>query len=645
MEQGNVASEAEFSATRLKQLAGWLKIIYLALCTLGILLAIHWAFNITVRGYVMLQNAYYYLLIGIFLAGAYIILPARKSDKITRWYDIIAAIFSLGICGYLFMNSWQIGMVGWFPPTHLQLILAIILALLVLEAGRRAAGSIYIVVCILFGAYPLFAESMPGVLFGVSSPFSNIIASHIYGSDGITGLPAKVIGDYLIGFLAFAGVLIVTGAGAFFVNLALGMLGRFRGGPAKVAVIGSGLFGSLSGSVASNVIATGTFTIPAMKRLGYPPHYAGAVEACSSTGGAIMPPVMGAVAFVMAAFLEIEYVAIAAAAVIPALLYYFSLLIQVDSYAAKVGMAGIPRSEIPSLKKTLSEGWPFIAVFFFLIWGLGYMRWEFMAPWYATGLMIVLSFLRKETWPTPKRLVNMLAGVGTLICQTMAIILPVAFIVNGLGITGTAAAFTAGLVHLGGGNVYFVLLLGVIACYILGMAGLLIAAYVFLAVSLAPALIEIGHLNKIAVHMFLIYYCILSSITPPVAIGAFVAAAVAGSDPMRTAWQSMRLGMVLFFVPFFFLFNPSLVLQGPLLDIIICSAKALLGTFILASAIEGYMLKLGKLSLWARPLLAIGGFLIAFPESITDIIGAALLLCTLAIIFIRKNWHVKAVFR
>lgn len=624
-------------AGRYERLPRALKVTFIVLSIIGLLLAVQWAFNISFAGQVMTQHGYYYLLIASFSSGVFLILPARKKDKKARWYDLVAAVLVFGIGVYLFRHSWTIGIVGWFPPTTLQFALGVIFCLLILEGGRRMAGPIYLVICLVFGLYPLFAEHMPGILFGVSSSFSHVIASHAYGSDGITGLPAKVVGDYLIGFLVFAGVLIASGAGSFFLNLALGLLGRFRGGPAKVAVVASGFFGSLSGSAASNVVATGSVTIPAMKRLGYPPHYAAAIESCASTGGMFMPPVMGAVAFVMCSFLSIEYAVVIAAAAIPAVLYYYGLLMQVDAYAARNGLKGLSREEIPSMWKTLAEGWPFLAVFVFLVWGLVYMRWEFMAPWYATGLMIVLSFHRREAWMTPRRLVKTIVGIGTLVCQAMAVILPIAFIVNGLGITGTACAFTAGLVHLGGGNIALILLMGVVACYVLGMGGLMVAAYIFLAVTLAPAIIEVGQLNVLAVHLFIIYYATLSAITPPVAVVAFIAASLAGADPMRTAWQSVRLGVVLYFVPFFFVFAPSLILQGSLSEAVYLFVLCLLGVLLIASGLEGYLVKVGRVEAWARPLLVISGFLIGFPEWRTTITGAILALFTIAIMLLRRK--------
>ncbi len=608
----------------------------------GIGVAVYYTFGFVIGGKVLFDVAYYYLLVGIFLPCVFILMPARKKDKRLPWYDLVQAALALGIGLYLFSKAFEIVNVGWIPPSGLNFAIAFILFLLVLEGGRRAGGFVYLAVCAFFGLYALFASHMPGILWGVSYSFVTTIGFNIFSSEALIGIPLKVVAEILIGFLVFAGILIASGGGKFFLNTALALLGRFRGGPAKVAVVSSAFFGSLSGSVFANIVATGSITIPAMKRTGYPKHYAAAIEACSSTGGVLMPPVMGAVAFVMAMLLAIDYAVVIIAAAIPAILYYFGLLMQVDAYAAKVGLRGLPQEEIPSLKRTLIEGWPFIVVLLFLVWGLLYMRWERLAPYYASGLLVLLSFTRRETMLTPRRIIETLATIGKLITQTMAIMLPIGLITGGLTITGTAPAFTAAIINLGAENIFLILVLGVVTCYFLGMAGLLTAAYIFLAVTLAPAIIQAGGLNVLAVHLFIIYYAMLAVITPPVASGAFIAAGIAGASPMKTAFQAMRLGVVIYFIPFFFIFNPSLILQGPIFETLYLFFLCLLGILLIAAGMEGYLVTVGKIGLWARPLLVVAGFLIAFPGWNTTIIGAALALFVAPIIRIRrkiKGWN------
>lgn len=620
----------EFEATRYKSLPRLLKVCFIVLATSGVLFAILWVFGFTFRGSAVLPFTYYYFLMAAYLPGAFLIMPARRKEKRVPWYDLVAAALAFLIPFYFCTEAWPIAHVGWIPPTWSQLVLALILCILVVEAGRRMAGSVYVAVCIFFGLYPVFAGYMPGMLFGVSSPFDRTIALHVFSGEGLLGVPCKVIGDILIGFLLFAAVLIASGAGNFFIDLALSLCGRFRGGPAKVSVVSSALFGTISGSAVSNVVADGPITIPTMIRVGYPPYYAAAIEAVTSTGGILMPPVMGTVAFVMAAFLGIEYREVCIAAAIPAILYYFALLMQIDAYAAKVGLVGLPREELPSLRKTLKMGWPFLAVLLFLMWGLLYMQWEMYTPFYASLLMFLLSFRRRETAMTPRKIINTLATAGQLITQTIAVVLPISFIIAGLTVTGTSTSFTSGIVDLGGGNVLLILFLGAVACFILGMAGMMVSAYIFLGVTLAPAAIQAGHLNTIAVHLFILYYTMISCITPPVAVAAFVAAAIAGSDPMKTGLQAMRLGIVVYFIPFFFVYNPALILQGPILQTLVFFILALIGIMLIAAGMEGYLWKIGRIALWSRVLLFIAGLLTYFPEIYTTIVGLVLALFVVA---------------
>jgi len=613
-----------------------LKVIFLSFSVLGIGLAVYYIFSFSIAGECLLNVGYYYLLIAFYSSLVFLILPARKKDRSIPWYDLIATILIFGICFYYFLQAYDLSVSGW-RPTVLNIVLGTVLFLLITEGGRRSGGNVYLIVIILFACFPLFAPYMPGLLWGKGHSFIPTIGSLVFTQEGLLGIATKVTAEILVGFLLFAGFLIASGAGKFFLDLATVLLGRFRGGPAKVAVLSSGFFGSLSGSIFSNIVATGSVTIPTMKRIGYPAHYAGAVEACASTGGVLMPPVMGAAAFIMSEMIGVEYGTIIVAAAIPSILYYFGLLMQVDAYAARVGLKGLPHEEIPSLKKVLAEGWPFIFVFIFLVWGLLYMRWERFAPYYATVLLFLLSFIRKDTRLTPRRMVDTIATIGKLITQSIAIILPIGFIINGLTITGVSASFTAGLVHLGGGNVFTILIVGVIACYLLGMAGLLTPAYIFLAVSLAPAVIQIANLNVVATHLFIMYYAMLAAITPPVAAGAFLAGTIAGANLMKTAFQSVRLGIVIYFIPFFFVFNPALVLQGSILETVYLLILCLIGIVIIAGGFEGYLLKVGNISFWARPLLVISGLLIGFPEWLTTIIGAILAVFVIMLTIMTKR--------
>jgi TRAP transporter 4TM/12TM fusion protein len=631
--------------TRYDSMPKPIKVSFLVLSTIGVGLFIFYMFGWNIRGYVLPSAGYYYLLYAAFASCVFVAIPARKKDKgRVPWYDIVFAVFSFGIPLFCFFHAESIIEIGWVPPpSAFHLALGLIFGLLALEGGRRIGGRTFLTLCVISWLYPLFAGYMPGILWGISFDFPWTVGNFAFSQNGALGLPAQVMGEILIGFLLFAGMLMASGAGRFFLNFALCLLGRFRGGPAKVAVVASGFVGSLSGSAISNVVATGAITIPTMKQIGYPSHYAGAIEACASTGGVIMPPVMGAIAFIMAVITGIEYASIIIAAFIPAVLYYFGLLMQVDAYAARVGLRGLTREELPSLKQTLKEGWPFIAVLFFLVFGLLYMRWSALAPIYASGLMFVLSFTRKETMMTPRRIIETITLVGSLITQTMAILLPVGFILGGLVMTGVSGSVTTELVALGGGSLIPVLLIGIGACYIMGCIGLGGIAYIFLAVTLAPALIKIGGLNVLAAHLFLVCYTIMGGITPPIGVVGFVAAALAGAPPMKTLVTAMRLGVVLIFLPFFFLFNPALVLQGSIWDTLYLFALCVVGIVILTGGLEGYLVKVGRLQLWQRPLLVAAGFMIALPGWTTSIAGAALAALVIAIILLRRKTAVQPI--
>ncbi len=622
----------DIEVTRYSKLSNGYKALFLTLCSIGLLLSIYYLFFGGTGGIVIVDLTYYYFFIGIFGAGVYLIIPARKRDTKLPWYDLLLGALMLGICLYFARYGWSIASFGWK-----NIPLGVVLLLLILECGRRTGGWIYLAVIVLVGAYPLYARQMPGILWGMSSTPSQLIEMHIFKYEGLLGLPCKVASEIIVGFLVFAAVLIASGAGEFFMGLAMGLLGRFRGGPAKVSVVASAFFGSLSGSAVSNVAGTGCVTIPTMKSVGFPPHYAGAVEACASTGGVLMPPVMGAVAFVMCQLVGVPYTVVMLAAIIPSLLYYFGLLMQVDFHAGKAGLKGLPREQIPPLKKSMAQGWPFLAVLLFLVWGMVFKNWTYTAPWLAVVLMIVLSFYRKETRMTPKRLVHTLAIASRLIVQLTGMILPIGFIVSALATTGVATAFTSGLVDVGGGNIWIILFLGVIACYIMGMAGLLTPAYIFLAVTLAPAVKQVADLNVIATHLFIIYWAMLSAFTPPVAAASFLGAAMAGAPPMKTGMTAMRLGIVIYFIPFFFIFHPALVLQGPLVEALYRTVVAMIGIVFIAGACEGYLPTLERIPWWARATMGAGGFLIAYGEWGAAAAGVPMVVCSYVVLWLRKR--------
>ncbi len=626
-------------AEKYKALPSVWQIVLVALTTIGIIFAINYVFTLNLFGVTILENSYFYILIAVFVSSAFLLYPARKGmprEKIP-WYDVLLFLACLGTSSYFAWHGVEIVLKAWsFTAPVGATVCSVILWFLIIEAVRRAGGLPLALICLFFSFYPLFAPYMPAFLQGQGFSFLGIAKYHLLGVTSVLGIPTKVFGKLLIGFMIFGVALQVTGGGKFFINLANALLGHTRGGPAKVSVAASALFGSMSGSVISNVVTTGAMTIPTMKSTGYPPHFAGAVEACSSTGGVLMPPIMGATAFIIASFLNMPYVYICAAAVLPSILYYLGIFIQVDAYAAKTGLKGISRSELPSLWQTLKEGWFYILAFGVLIYLLIYLRREAIAPFYATALLFALCMIRKETRLTAKKFFDFLAGTGRLLTELMAILAAIGFIVGSLAVTGVGNSFAREIIFFAGGSLPLLLILCALTSFILGMGMTVTACYIFLAIVLAPALVKIG-LYPLAVHLFVMYCGMISYITPPVALGAYAAAGIAGASPIKTGFQAMRLGIAIYFVPFFFVLNPALVLHGSPLSIVHAFFTCAIGIALIASASEGYLLGVGKLSPLVRPFIAISGILLGIPEWRTDAIGAVILAITLAICFTQRR--------
>ena len=442
--------------------------------------------------------------------------------------------------------------------------------------------------------------------------------------ESILGLPFRAFAQLVIGFLIFGIALQQTGGGRFFINLAFAAFGHVRGGSAKVAIVSSGLMGSMSGSVITNVLTTGQMTIPAMQKSGMEKEYAAGLESCASTGGVLLPPIMGSTAFVMATFLNVAYTTVALAAAIPALLYFFGLFVQVDAYAARKGLVGTPRDELPSLKETLKQGWFYIAAFLVLIFLLVYLQREAVAPFIATGLLLALNQLSPDYRWDLKKAGEFLVATGKLLMELLTIMAGVGLIVGALSITGLSGTLVNDLLYLAGDSTLLLLLMGAFCSFLLGIGMTVTAAYVFLAIVLAPALIQ-GGLDPMSVHLFILYWGMLSFITPPVALGAFAAASIAGSSALATGFKAMRLGSIIYFIPFFFVLEPALIMSGSWWETLLATAKVGIGIIFIAGALQRYLIGLGLLAregavgIIGRTLIALGGGLIALPT--TEVIG------------------------
>ena len=576
---------------------------------------------------ITLPNHYYYALIALLLPPCFLIYPMTRYS--TRyWYDIILALAAFGGSIFFIINAETMLDQGWeFTAPAYAVWVSYMLWALTLEAVRRCGGLTLFTLVLLFSLYPTVADKLPGVISGMSSSPAETAAYHVISIESILGLPFRAFAELVIGFLVFGIALQHTGGGKFFINLAFSMFGHVRGGSAKVAIVSSGLMGSMSGSVITNVLTTGQMTIPAMKRDGLDKEYAAGVEACASTGGVLLPPIMGSTAFVMATFLNVPYTTVALAATIPALLYFFGLFVQVDAYAARNGLKGTPREELPKLSETMKEGWYYLAAFLLLIFLLVYMQREAIAPYYATGLVLILTQMsRSSRWDWSKT-VSFMVATGKLLAELLAIMAGVGLIVGALSITGLSGTLVNDLLYFAGDSTLLLLLMGALTSFVLGIGMTVTAAYIFLAIILAPALIQ-GGLNPMSVHLFILYWGMLSFITPPVALGAFAAASIAGASPLATGFKAMRLGSVIYFIPFFFVLNPALILVGSWLEILLATITVSAGVFLVAGGLQGYLPGLGFLDRTGftgtagRSLLCLGGGLVALPG--LEAIGIAL---------------------
>lgn len=593
------------------------------------------------RFWILTQFTYYYLIIGLLLGCSFILIPPTKNSNRHKvpWYDVMLCFLTWVCFGFLFINAEKISLQGWaINAPQAATIISIVIWIIALESLRRTGGSVLFFVSLFFSLYGLIAGYMPGFLRGLDWDLFALANYHVMSSESLIGIPARMVCNIMIGFIIFGVTLQATGGGEFFMDFAYGLMGSVRGGPAKVSVISSGLTGMISGSVVTNVITTGTITIPAMKKTGYPPFFAAAIEAVASTGGCIMPPVMGTVAFIMASFLEMPYYQIVLAAIIPALLYYFMLFVQIDAFAAKKGLKGISKSEIASLnlKNILKQGWFYIASLVILTFMLFYIHQEAQAPYYASLFLIIGSMLNKKTRFTFKSFLKYIGDCGKTLTEMMGLLVGIGLVVGGLTITGVAVAFSSEMTGLVGGNAFLLLVISAFASFILGMGLNISACYIFLVFMIVPILIPLSF-DPVAVHLFVIYCGLLSFLTPPVATGAYVAANIAGANPIKTGFYSIRLGIGLFLIPFFFIYDPAILLRGDYLVIIQSVITIFLGCYLIASSIEGYMLRIGILGLDSRIALLIGGVLLSLKGLKYDLLGLGFFASVILINFMRQK--------
>lgn len=546
----------------------------------------------------------------------------KKNDGKVKVWDILLTAATVVSLVYMILNLkvFQNRISFVTPLTTAQIVVFVVLLLVVLEATRRLTGPTLPIACIVFILYALFGNHLPGILGHNGFTVQKLLEQVMLTSEGVFGSSLGITATYVVVFIIFASFLEVTGAGQFFIDLATGLTGSSRGGPAKVAVVGSCLFGSISGSSVANVVSTGTFTIPLIKSVGYSPVFAGAVEAVASTGGQIMPPVMAAVAFIMADYLGVSYLSICKAALIPAVLYYFCLFFMVDAKAIKLNIKGLTKEELPNTKQVVRNGW-YLAIPFVVLIGMMFLNYTPMKSgfWALVSLIVIVLIADRKRLSLDK-VIQGLKGGATGIISVSATSACAGIIVGVIMLTGLGLKFTSLITTLSGGNLVIAMAIAAVVAIILGMGLPTVPAYIVMSSLVAPALIQMGA-APIAAHMFVLYFAVLSCITPPVAIASYAAAAISGADAVKVGFASMKLGIIAYIIPFLFVLNPVLIAQGSLLTVLWTFFTACVGCVALTWAIEGVIDE--KISwVWRLACLAVAA-LTLFPEGISDILGLA----------------------
>ena len=536
--------------------------------------------------------------------------------------DLLLCAASLVVGLYAFVEWETMGMEVAYP-SEVQLLIGGMLIVLVLDATKRAMGLAIPLIAVIFMFYAFFGEYIP--LAGHRGyPVWRIIGNLTMATEGIYGSVLGVSATYIFLFVLFGAFLEQSGASSFFINLSMAFFGQTRGGPAKVGTVASGLFGMVSGSAVANVMAVGPLTIPMMTRLGYPPNFSGGVISVAGTGGQLMPPVMGAAAFIIAETLQVSYMAVCKAAFIPAVLYYLSLWFIIDCRARRDNIQALPKNEVPDWKEVIAKGFYLALPVILLVFFLAVLNWSpLKSGLWSIASLIAVSMVRKETRLTPKTLMDAMAS-GAEGCLSVAIVCAIAGVIIGvLNLTGLGIKFSQLLVTLSFGFKPLLLVLTMVAGLILGMGMTATSVYIILAVLVAPALINMG-VEPMAAHLFAFYFGILSAITPPVAVASFAAASITKTSPNAVGMEGWKIGSAGFIIPFMFLYSPVLLMQGSLFEIVYSFMTASIGIYAIACAIEGWLgRRLGpiqRIALFCCALLLIDSGLV------TDIIGFAILM-------------------
>lgn len=580
--------------------------------------------------------------LGLMLIIVFIIYPFKVSSPRTKipWTDYLLMVLSVIVCGYIVVYYEG----GWMDPRlhgvseqyrdTVEIVLGFAAMLLVLEITRRVMGLALPLIAFLFIIYTIFSAHFPGFLHARGYSMSRIVGHLYIWSEGIWGVAMGVAAITIVGFIIFSSFITESGAGDFFTDLANATLGRKRGGPAKAVIVSDVLFGMVSGSTSASVMTTGVFTIPMMKKVGYSPNFAGAVEAVSSNGGQIMPPVMGSVVFIMCEFLQMPYREVVLASIIPALLYWIILYLTIDYNAAIHGIRGMTKAELPSVLEVLKKGWfyfvPLIALVLFLVVFMFSPEKSALA---SIVVLLVVCLFAKDTRMGSKKILTALALAGRNMALVTSACATAGIIIGCMTLTGLGSKISSMLLFWARGELLLLLLFSGVACYMLGMGMSSIPVYLTVAILIAPALVKFG-IAPMAAHLFVFWWALTSFITPPVAIAAYAVAGISGGDPFKTGFEAMRLGAGIYIIPFMFIYRPELLLLGTAGSIVLSTVICIIGLIGLAIALNGYFLKRAKI--WERLLCLGGSFLVVFPGWMTWVGLILIAISMVTQIFARK---------
>jgi TRAP transporter 4TM/12TM fusion protein len=583
------------------------------------------------------------VVLAISIPLVFLSIPARRGTKRRRvpWYDVLMAALGFATMAYVTVQYPILLLNVAYMPTDAVVVGAIILPLL-LEGLRRTVGLTLVAIILLFAVIVLFGEYIPGKMQARPINLDELVVYLAIDTNAMLGRSLYIAASIVIAFVFMGEILARSGGSRFFTEVSTELMGGYRGGSAKISVVASSLFGSISGSVVSNVASTGIITIPMMKKDGYSAHQAGAIEATASTGGQLMPPVMGAAAFLMAEYLQIDYSEVVLAALIPAILYYIALFIQIDLEAARRGIRA-SRQRKPRVLEVLRHGWFFPLPFAVLIVSLFWLNERpGIAAIYACLVLIPLGLLigYRARRMKLRDIFDASVSTGLVVLDLMMIGAAAGLIIGMLQISGLGFALILAFVQVGEGHILVLLVLAALICIVLGMGMPTVGVYVLLAALVAPALVEVG-LSALGSHLFILYFGMMSMITPPICVGAFAGATIAGSDPMRTGWSAMKFGWTAYIIPFLFILSPSLLMKGGALPIVLAFVTAVGGVWLVSIGFVGHFA--GHLNVVLRLSFVVAGFALMVPIDLhpsaywSDIFGFAAGLGLLALCALRNR--------